>query len=45
MNYAKPEITSLESASFVIQSGGSKSVAHVDNTQDIQTPAAYEADE
>lgn len=45
MNYTKPEIASLASASLVIQSGGAKSVIHVDNTQNLQTPAAYEADE
>jgi hypothetical protein len=47
MNYNKPEITSLESASLVIQSGGMfKTVPNTpDSSQPTHTPAAYEADE
>jgi hypothetical protein len=45
MNYTKPEITSLASASLVIQgtkySGGTDS----NGTPDSHTVAAYEADE
>lgn len=46
MNYSKPEITSLPSASLVIQGGSSKSIVHNDSANDpLQTPNAYEADE
>ncbi|MGA2605932.1 MAG: hypothetical protein ABSD89_06120 [Halobacteriota archaeon] len=50
MNYTKPEITSLASASLVIQgspSGSPKTVFHINDYLDIDyaTPAAYEADE
>jgi hypothetical protein len=46
MNYAKPEITSLASASFAIQGGMGKSVLNnPDTTEPNKTPAAYEADE
>jgi len=46
MNYAKPEITSLASASSVIQGGTQKSIVNMpDNTENLTTPAAYEADE
>jgi hypothetical protein len=46
MNYNKPEITSLASATFVIQGGSSKSIVHNDSANDpLMTPNAYEADE
>jgi len=45
MNYSKPEITSLASASFVIQGGSQKSAAVKDSTEPITTVSAYEADE
>jgi hypothetical protein len=46
MNYTKPQITSLASASFVIQGGMGKSVLNnPDSTEPVKTPSAYEADE
>jgi hypothetical protein len=47
MNYTKPEVTSLASASFVIQSGTKKPIVSTfDGTEYLQTtPNAYEADE
>jgi hypothetical protein len=47
MNYTKPEITSLASASSVIQGGIGKSstTTHDSSNPDFVTPAAYEADE
>lgn len=46
MNYSKPEITSLASASFVIQVSMTKTASKTDNQgTDFQTPAAYVADE
>jgi len=47
MNYTKPEITSLASASSVIQGGTSKMFSTNDGkqTESLQTPNAYEADE
>jgi hypothetical protein len=45
MNYSKPEITSLASASLVIQGSSQKSAAVKDSTEPITTPSAYEADE
>ena len=46
MNYTKPEITSLASASFVIQSTGIKSiVTSTDLKDEPLTNPAYEADE
>jgi hypothetical protein len=45
MNYTKPEITSLASASAAIQGSSQKSAAVKDSTEPITTPAAYEADE
>jgi hypothetical protein len=46
MNYTKPEITSLASASFVIQSGQIKSHSGVDSAnQPLATVPAYEGDE
>jgi hypothetical protein len=45
MNYSKPEITSLASASFVIQ-GTNKTATPTDNKGTIyETVSAYEADE
>jgi hypothetical protein len=44
MNYTKPEITSLASASFVIQ--GSKGTQSLDShNEPFETVSAYEADE
>jgi hypothetical protein len=48
MNYTKPEITSLASASSVIQHMTSKAFSATDGVNpplQIETPAAYEADE
>jgi hypothetical protein len=46
MNYNKPEITSLESASLVIRGGMFKTVLNTpDSSEPEHTPAAYEADE
>ena len=46
MNYTKPEITSLASASFVIQSGQIKSVSGLDGaSKPLATVPAYEGDE
>lgn len=46
MNYTKPEITSLASASSVIQSTSEKSVTtSLDNSVKPITNPAYEADE
>jgi hypothetical protein len=46
MNYSKPEITSLASASSVIQGGTSKIAANADGSGSaFHTPPAYEADE
>ena len=46
MNYTKPEITSLASASSLIQGGTSKTAMHSDGAGSVlETPAAYEADE
>jgi|HubBroStandDraft_5_1064220.scaffolds.fasta_scaffold79254_2 hypothetical protein len=46
MNYAKPEITSLASASFVIQNQTQKAQNYSDTTQESAgTPPAYDADE
>ncbi len=46
MNYTKPEITSLASASFVIQSTSKKSiVTSTDGQGEYLTDPAYEADE
>ena len=46
MNYTKPEITSLASASSVIQSGTNKTAMHSDGAGSVlETPPAYEADE
>jgi hypothetical protein len=46
MNYTKPEITSLASASLVIQGKTAKALGGQDSTSIVsQTPAAYEADE
>lgn len=45
MNYNKPEITSLASASFAIQSTSQKTVAMRDSSEPFQTNPAYEADE
>jgi hypothetical protein len=45
MNYTKPEITSLASASFVIQNQTGKSYIQKDTTEEVTTPSAYEADE
>ena len=46
MNYTKPEITSLASASFVIQGATSKTAINSDGAGSVlETPAAYEADE
>lgn len=47
MNYTKPEITSLASASKVIQiQGQAKTPNNQDTSHTYQTsPAAYEADE
>jgi len=46
MNYTKPAITSLVSASFVIQGGSSKSIVHNDSANDpLMTASAYESDE
>jgi hypothetical protein len=45
MNYSKPEITSLASASLVIQGSSQKSVAMRDSSEPLQTNPAYEADE
>lgn len=48
MNYSKPEITSLASASQVIQgTPPMKSIGHNDSSEPLvlATPAAYEADE
>ena len=46
MNYSKPEITSLASASFLIQVSMTKTASNTDNQgTDFQTPTAYLADE
>jgi hypothetical protein len=46
MNYTKPEITSLASASSVIQSGTKPtSMTQDNNDQFLQTVSAYESDE
>jgi hypothetical protein len=48
MNYTKPEITSLASASSVIQGQTHKSITTSEDglhIPDFSTPAAYEADE
>jgi len=47
MNYTKPEITSLASASFAIQGGTSKTAVNKDSSEGsiLHTPPAYEADE
>ena len=46
MNYNKPEITSLASASFVIQGSMSKTIQHEDNAHaPFESTSAYQADE
>jgi|HubBroStandDraft_1064217.scaffolds.fasta_scaffold4702915_1 hypothetical protein len=48
MNYTKPQITSLASASSVIQGQHTKVSSMTDGVNplvDYETPAAYEADE
>jgi hypothetical protein len=46
MNYSKPEITSLASASFVIHSTGFKDMlGHDSSSHIVETVPAYEADE
>jgi hypothetical protein len=46
MNYAKPEIASLASASSVIQSGAGKNAMGKDGNDDgLVSIPAYEADE
>jgi hypothetical protein len=46
MNYSKPEITSLASASFAIQSGTSKTEMQSDGAGSVLvTSSAYSADE
>jgi hypothetical protein len=46
MSYIKPQITSLASASAVIQNQLAKSITTMsDGSEPFLTPAAYEADE
>jgi hypothetical protein len=47
MNYTKPEITSLASASFVIQGGKTYNPLFIDSQMlvDYETVVAYESDE
>lgn len=45
MNYTKPEITSLASASLVIQHMSAKALNYSDSEITVGTPPAYEADE
>jgi hypothetical protein len=46
MNYVKPEITSLASASFVIQTGAGKNHTGTDGSNDgLVSIPAYEGDE
>jgi hypothetical protein len=46
MNYTKPEITSLASATFAIQGSTGKPEQNVpDSTEPVHSITAYEADE